>query len=222
MLKIIKEAKKPPKILIITPLLTGHTISNDTKTSIKRNDGTLYTWASYEGPGKHAKNVQNGLDAYIATVKTSPPYCMILDRDIDLGRHFIDRMIECIEGTADNIGFVFSPFEYKGYVNAKFGPLEYNINRLMVGNYISSNSLYKMEAVRKVNGFVTEEKYHRLSDWAMWLKMYRAGYIGKLCPNAYFTAISNKEDISAGSMEEYAATKKEVFETFIKPILATP
>jgi hypothetical protein len=218
MLKIIKEAKKP-KILIITPLLTGHTISNGTKTSIKRNDGTLYTWISYEGQRKHAANVQAGLEAY--TKMPLPTYMMILDRDIILGRHCIDRMFECIEGTPDNIGFVFSPFEYKGFVNATFGPLEYNINRLLVANYISSNSLYKLEAVRKV-GFVTEERYHRLSDWAMWLKMFKAGYIGKLCPNAFFTAISNKDDISAGSMEEYTTTKKEVFETFIKPILTTP
>jgi hypothetical protein len=210
---------------VITPLFEGHEISNETKQSIKRNDSTSYTWISFTGLGKHAFNVQRGLEEYITLSEKYPKkyiipeYMMILDRDIILGRYYIDRMLECIKGTPDNIGFVYSPFEYKGYINIKFPVINYDINRLMMGNYISSNSLYKLKMVRDVGGFITDEKYHRLSDWAFFLKAYKNGYVGKSCANAFFTAISTENDISAGSKEEYNKTRVEVYKDFIKPLI---
>ncbi len=168
--------------------------------------------------GKHATNVQAGLDEYKKQFKSFPPYIQILDRDIILGRNFLDKMLSTIEKTDGNIGFVYSPFEYKGYINVTFPPRVYDINFLMNNNYISSNSLYKSEAIERVGGFVTDIRIHRLSDWAMWLKMYKFGYIGQLCPNAFFTAISSPSDISAGGQEEYLTTKKLIIEEFVKPL----
>jgi len=72
--------------------------------------------------------------------------------------------------------------------------------------------------VDRVGGFVVDEDVHRLSDWAMWLKCYKAGYVGKLCADTSFTAMSTKDDISAGSNEEYKRTKEIIIERFIKPI----
>jgi GT2 family glycosyltransferase len=174
-------------------------------------------WASWEGPKKHAANVQDGFDAYLSKFGVIPPYFQILDRDIILGRNAIDKLLMTLSRTKEDIGYAYCSFEYKGFVNAKFPPAPFDIKTLMIRNYISSNSMYKTDAVRKV-GFVTEEKYHRLSDWAMWLKMYRVGYSGILCPNTSFIAVSAEGDISAGSNDEYVSTKRLIMEDFVEPV----
>jgi hypothetical protein len=220
MLKIVRNDKNS-QILVITPLLKNekveHKISRDTENSIKRND-VPFIWVTYSGAGKHATNIQNLLDAY-QNKYPIPPYIQVLDCDIILGRHFLDRMYEKIIKSKDDVGFVYSPFQYQGHVNISFPPMKYDIEKLVMGNYISSNSLYKYEAIKAVKGFVTQEIYHRLSDWAMFLKMYYYGYIGELCESTSFVAISTKDDISAGTSEEFLRTKNLIHEDFVRPIL---
>ncbi len=213
MMKILHEDKNA-EILVITPLLTGHLISSDTIKTIKTST-IPYIWASYEDKYKHAKNVQMGLDEYKKQYDNLPKYIQILDRDIVLGRKFLDRMYDVISVSSENCAFTFCSFKYSGYINAEFKPQQFNIERLMKANYISSNSMYKSEAIEKVGGFVTEEKYHRLSDWCMFLKFANNGYIGQPCYTTSFTAISTENDISAGGNKEYIETYKHVIKDYI-------
>lgn len=210
---------KDPQILVITPLLTGHSISGETKTTLKRNKVPL-VWASYMSDGKHAFNVQHGLQSYRKyTSGKVPPYLFVLDRDIVMGRHMLDRMLKLLHTTPKTVGWCYVPFEYSGHINVRFPSQPFDVNRLLHGNYISSNSLYKMEMIDRVGGFVTEEEVHRLSDWAMWLKCIRFGYSGILCPDTSFVAISTPNDISSGSNEEYQQTHRRVVEQFVTPLL---
>lgn len=217
MLKIIKECKKP-EILVLTPLLKtdiiSHQISRETKISIKRND-VDYIWASYEGPYKHARNCQEGLHTFYKTLHYLPKYIFILDRDIIVGRNMLDKLYNCLNKTSDTIAYAYCGFEYKGHINLKIQPTIWNIFELKVRNYISSNSLYKTNILEKIGGFVTEEKYSRLSDWAFFLKAAKMGYKGILCSNTSFIAISTENDISAGSQEEFIKTRDMVIENFI-------
>lgn len=215
MLKIIKECKDPT-ILVITPLSPNRNISSQTKTSIKRNN-VSYVWASWESPHYHARNVQDGINAYKKKYGL-PNYIQILDDDIILNRHTLDRFYHVIFESPDNIAFVYCPFSYRGHVNISFPAIEYDVHRLMKGNWISSNSLYKTSAIEEVGGFVVEDDTQRLSDWAMWFRLYSHGYIGQLCANASFVAMSSPKDLSAGSDEEYRRTEALVRERFINPI----
>ena len=212
MIKIIKQ-DKDSRILIVSPLLTGHTISNETFHSIKSNT-IPYTWITSEGPFKHARNVQEGINEYKTIYDSLPPYLQILDRDIILERKFLDRMYEVLHKSADNVAFSYCGFSYRGHINVTFQPRPYSIQQLMKGNYISSNSLYKNDVIEKVGGFVVEEKYHRLSDWCMFRKLYKHGYIGICCYKTGFIAMSTKDDISAGGNEEYQQTYKLVMKDF--------
>jgi len=220
MLKILKQ-DKDANILVITPLLTGHQIFNQTKTALQRNT-VPYIWASFEGSGKHAFNVQAGLDEYKRQFGKFPPYIQILDRDIIAGRYMLDRLLDVLSRAQirsdKKIGYAYASFEYKGYINMQFPARLFDINMLMRGNYISSNSLYRSDVIEEVGGFVTEERYHRLSDYAFFLKLFYNGYHGIPCANASFVAISSKDDISAGSQEEYIETFKRIQEDFVKPI----
>ncbi len=217
-LKVL-QSDKDAKILVVTPLLSGHSISGETKTTIRRNK-TPYIWASYMGPDKHALNVQKGISAYRKKIGgVIPAYIFVLDRDIILGRGTLDKLYSVLTKAEKNVGWCYCPFEYKGFVNVKFPAMEFNIQRLVQQNYISSNSLYRTNMLERVGGFVVDEDTHRLSDWAMWLKCYRQGYIGKLCQDASFIAMSTAGDISAGSTQEYSITRELVMERYIKPLL---
>ena len=213
MIKILKNTENAV-ILVVTPLLTGHTISKETRQSINTNT-VPFKWISYEGDGKHAANVQAGIDAYKTQFGTLPPYIQILDRDIICGRKMLDRLYANLKNLPSNIAFSYCSFEYRGYINIVFPPKPYNIGQLITSNYISSNSLYRTCAIEKVGGFVTETKYHRLSDWAMFLRLYNNGFVGSLCYETSFIAASSKDDISAGSREEYIETRKNVLNDFM-------
>jgi hypothetical protein len=213
MLKIITKHKKP-EILVMTPLLTGHKISGETRTTIKRNT-TPYTWASFESNRKHAANCQAGIEEFQKQYKFLPKYIFILDRDIILGRGLIDKLYNLLKITEPNVGYAYCPFEYKGYVNHKVPPKIWSSTELKKNNFISSNSLIKTEMWKKIGGYVTEEKYHRLSDWSFWLKAYNNGYKGILCENTSFIAMSTENDISAGDKNEHRITKELIIKDFI-------
>jgi hypothetical protein len=215
MLKIVKECKNPA-ILVITPLAPGRKISSQTKASIQRNY-IPYVWASWESPHYHARNVQDGINAYKKEYGL-PEYIQVLDDDIILNRHTLDRFHRVIVESPDNIGFVYCPFSYRGHINISFPAISYDIHRLMRGNWISSNSLYKAKVIEEVGGFVIEDDTQRLSDWALWLRMYLHGYIGELCPNTSFVAVSSPKDLSAGSTEEYRRAEALIIERFVNPI----
>ena len=215
-MKIISKQANPV-ILIVTPLFTGHTIYKECSRSLKRND-TPFDWISFEGKNEKPKNIQLAIDEY-RHINKLPQYIQVLDRDIICGRHMLDRLYDTLKDTDSSIGFAYCPFEFKGHVNMKIPPLEYDINRLIKGNYISGNSLFKTDVLLNVDGFNAEQYLHRLNDWAIFLRLYREGYAGILCKNAYFTAISKENDISSGSNEEYVIFHKYVVDKYVKPLL---
>jgi len=216
MIKVIKDCKNP-LILIITPLLPEHDISFETKQSIKSNK-SQYKWISFASNKKHAANVQAGLDEYKSQYGVLPEYIQILDRDIICGRKMIDRLYKCLVDLPDNIGYSYCSFEYKGYINLSFPPMKFDIERLKKGNYISSCSLYKTKAIEDVGGFVTDFDTNRLSDWALFLKLAIHNYIGRICYDTSFIAMSTEKDISAGSLIEYQIAKKIIQERYISKL----
>jgi hypothetical protein len=143
---------------------------------------------------------------------------MMVDRDIEAGRGLLDKLYYTLDGTQDHIGYSYANFEFKGHVNVKFPANKFDINKLVLGNYISSNSMFKSNVIEQV-GLVTNDIYKRLLDYAFLLKCFGNGYIGIPCINANFIAHSNENDISAGSNEDYNNKYKRVYKDFIKPLI---
>jgi len=218
MIKIIKKAKNP-KVLIVTPLWAGHQISKETKKTLKRND-IPFTWISSSGRYNIPINLKNGLDWYDKKFGL-PDYYIMIDRDIIAGRHLIDRLYEKLSTFAGrSVGsffyaYAYASFQFKGAVNANFPATAFDMQKLCQGNYISSNSMFITEIARTI-GLVTNNKYKRLLDWAFLLKLLKAEFIGMPCPEASFIAVSNPNDISAGSHEDYKIKHQRVINDFLK------
>jgi len=212
----IERKVKNSKLLVVTPLLPNHKISDDTKKTIKRND-IEFDWIQGIGENNIPTNVQNALAEYEKLYGILKYYIMI-DNDIILGRHMLDKLYEVIEKSPNNVAYAYANFEFKGYINAQFPAIPFDPKRLMYANYISSNSMFKWDIVKKV-GLVTDDKYKRLLDWAFLLKLYDNGYIGIPAKNASFIAKSTRDDISAGNREDYNIKSKRVREDFIDRIV---
>jgi hypothetical protein len=214
-MKIIHESKNP-EILVVTPLLPGHNVSGITKKTLKRNK-VPFTWIVSEGNQNIPKNALQGIEWYKKQKGKLPPYYMMVDRDIEAGRGLLDRLYEKLKDSPLNVGFSYATFQFKGHVNADFPAMPYDINRLIQSNYISSNSMFKSNVIEHV-GLVTDDKYKRLLDWAFLLKCYKCGYVGLPEPKAWFIAHSTKDDISAGSQDEYREKYQRVWQDFVKPL----
>jgi len=214
---IMKECKNP-EVLVVTPLLPDHEISRETKISIKRNR-TQFAWIKSYGDKNIPANAMEAIK-YYKSFKPLPPYYLMVDRDIVLGRGMIDKLVGMLKTHSQfkQAGYAYASFEFQGHVNQKFPADPFDINRLLQANYISSNSLFRSEVIEEV-GLVTDDKYKRLLDYAFLLKCFKAGYVGLAVPQASFVAKSTKNDISAGSQEDYVTKYKRVFEDFIQPII---
>lgn len=217
MLSILKKVKEP-KLLVVTPLLTGHKISKETKVALLRND-LEFDWISYESDGNTAKNYSDGINAYRKKYP-APKYVMMVDRDILPSRHMLDKMLAKIERSKNDIAFVYCNFEFRGTVNRRFYNIPYDPLTIVQNNYVSSNSMIKLNKLDEIGGVITDDKYKRLLDWALWLTFLSYGYYGELCADASFVAISDDKSISAGTPAEYNQKRRLIQQDFIEPMLS--
>ena len=217
---VIRKCKNP-KILVSTPLLPGHKISKITKKTLKRND-IDYDWLSCSDNNNIPTNHINCMEWYKKNIGELPHYTFFLDRDIDLGRHALDRLYNTIENSSYRsdiiIGYAYASFKYTGYVDHDFPAIPFNPKKLLQANYISSNSLYVTEVIENV-GLVTDDKYRRLLDWAFLIKCLGQGIVGISCSKATFKVISTPNDISSGDNNDYMIKHSRVHKDFIEPLL---
>ena len=213
---ILKEVKNP-EILVVTPLWTGHKISKETKKTIKRND-VPYTWITSEGSNVIPVNLEEGLLWYKEKYHKLPKYYFMLDRDVILGRHMLDRLYATLDKSVPEVAYAYASFAFRGHMNFDFPAKPFDINRLLQHNYISSNSLFRSEVTENV-GLVKDEKYKRLLDWAFLLKLFDAGFYGEPCETASFIVQSTESDISSGTKPDYELKRERVVVDFVKPII---
>ena len=77
----------------------------------------------------------------------------------------------------------------------------------------------KSKVLEETGSFVTDDKYFRLLDWALWLQFLRRGYIGQFVPETSFTAFSGKDTVSVRNQEDYRVKHIAVHQDFIQPYL---
>ena len=211
------EYRDNPELLLITPLRFGDTIMDKTINSITNNK-TSFHWIKFEGDGNPYKNMDTALKIYLKT-RHMPKYVMKMDNDIIAKEGMLDKMFDVLETTEPSIAYTYCSFEFTGFVNVRFDAREFDDEMLCRSNYISSMSMIKSKALEDIGGVITDDKYYRLLDWALWLKFLNNGYIGKPVYDTFFTAIAGKNSVSAGSNEDYQVKAQRIYNDFIKPYL---
>jgi len=213
----IRRATKFPEVLVVTPLLPIDEVSSVTRKTIQRNH-VKYFWIESMGDNNIPTNYQIGIDWARKNIPDMPEHCIMIDNDIELGRHMLDRLHEKLKSSDNWCGYAYASFEFKGSQHHSFPAVPFSPERLMQGNYISSNSMFKTDVIEEV-GLVTDDKYKRLLDWAFLIKCLSMGYYGIPVPEAKFVAHMEEGDISAGSSEDYKIKAQRVFDDFIKPLM---
>ena len=214
-MKHVEKCNTIPEILIITPLKPGDKISIDTRRSVKRNK-VPFVWLSYVGKGNPYKNTNIVYKQYRRLNGTVPKYVIKVDRDILAKKHWIDKMYSTLEqSNDDSVAYTYTKFNFTGAITASFDVPVFNADALKQNNYISSMSLIKTKLLDRVGGFVTDDRYFRLLDWALWLRFLNKGYIGCYTPNTQFTAYADINSISNGDNADYIEKRQLVMDDFI-------
>jgi len=206
-----------PEVLVITPLRPTDRISDKTLETIHSNN-TKFDWISLKGDGNPYKNVDNALRIYNKH-NGLPKYIIKVDNDIMAKSGMLDKMSYTLDNSVDKVAYTYCTFKFTGSIEMTFTVRPFDMKYLMRCNYISSISMMKSLCLKEIGGFITDNKYFRLLDWALWLQFLSFGFIGEPTLDTSFIAYASKNSVSAGSMEGYLNKRSLIEEDFIKKLL---
>ena len=104
-------------------------------------------------------------------------YLLFLDSDNKILPDYIDIGIQNLEQNAE-AGVVYAKAYFFGNVTGrkKFVTLPFNINELLITNYIDTCTVVKKETWKSVGGFDESPEMFTLEDWDFWLRIYEKGW----------------------------------------------
>lgn len=101
-------------------------------------------------------------------------YILPLDSDDKISLDFIYEAIEILDADS-SYAVVYSDGEY---FDAKTGPWivgEFNLQRLMLWNYLHAGAVFRKEAWERAGGYDTNLNYLGFEDWDLWLAIAFSG-----------------------------------------------
>lgn len=102
--------------------------------------------------------------------KSNGNYILPLDSDNHLMKDFAYEAIAFFEKNQD-VGVVYGDAEYFGEKNEIWKVDDYNLNRMLVHNYIDACAIYKKELWVKVQGYDDKMPYQGHEDWEFWIAL---------------------------------------------------
>lgn len=146
----------------------------------------------------------------LALAETDTEFVIFLDADDELAPGYIETLLA---GSADirvpSVSYVAGGIPRKPYVPKVAGhDHQCEAACLEAGNYAVIGSLARTERVRAAGGFGEEAVYE---DWALWLRMYRAGATVETIPAATYIAHVRPDSRNrAPSMEAKNRVHREI------------
>lgn len=101
-------------------------------------------------------------------------YILPLDSDDKISLELVNQSIDILDNHPD-IAVVYSDGEY---FDAKEGPWiigEFNLQRLMLWNYMHSGSVFRRKSWENVGGYDTNLNHLGFEDWDLWLSIAFSG-----------------------------------------------
>lgn len=211
-----------PKVSIVIPCynqgqylndsLEGYLPGNDIYEIIIVNDGstaaeTITALTTYKEKGYQVIDQKNaGLAAArntgIAAAKGK--YIMLLDADNVVKFDFIEKAIKVFESDA-GIAVVYSDAEYFGQKQGNWVVGAFNLQKLMIENYIDACAMVRKDVFEELGGYDTEMKAIKAGweDWEMWLRISFTGKKFYYWPHTGFKYRVNSDSMIGGIKNSY-------------------
>lgn len=102
--------------------------------------------------------------------KSNGLYILPLDSDNQLIKDFSKDAIAVFEKNQD-IGVVYGDAQYFGEKNGIWKVDDYNLNKMLVDNYIDACAIYKKKLWEQVGGYDETMPYQGHEDWDFWIAL---------------------------------------------------
>jgi len=132
-------------------------------------------------------------------------FILPLDSDNKIRPIFLTEGIKLMDSNPD-IAVVYGNAQYFGEKTGVWEPGNFNLQKLMISNYIDACALIRKSVLDKVGFYDTNMQYMGWEDWEMWLRLSSKGY--KL---QYLPLILFDYRVVVNSMS------KQVYNTYKKP-----
>ena len=157
------------------------------------NDGstdkyTIDVLQALANEGYHVVNQHNqGLGAARnnAIKKAVGEYILPLDSDNKISPDYIYESIKILDAQ-QHIAMVYSDAEYFGEKTGRNNVGEFNLQKLMIGNYIDACAVYRKSVWESLNGYDENMPVMGMEDWDLWLRMVLNGYKFYYIPQVLF------------------------------------
>lgn len=121
------------------------------------------------------KNQGLGKTRNNAIKATQAPYILPLDSDNRINPNYVRKAVEILEKQPE-IGVVYSNPRYFGEREGIGELPDFNLQRLMLGNYIDACAVYRRSAWEAVGGYDENMPFMGVEDWEFWLHLAFKGY----------------------------------------------
>ncbi len=132
-----------------------------------------------------------------AIEKAVGKYILPLDSDNKIRPGYIYESIKILDAQ-EEISVVYSDVEYFGEKTLIHKAGEFNLQRLMIGNYIDACAVYRKSVWKSVGGYDEKMPVMGMEDWDFWLSIALKGYTFQYISKPLFLyRVSNKSMISS-------------------------
>lgn len=194
-----------PKISIIIPCYNHGQFLREALASVEQcsdkdlyeiiilNDGSTdkFTIEVLQQLAKEGYNVINqaneGLGAARnnAIKKAVGKYILPLDSDNKIRPEYIYESIKILD-EQPAIAMVYGDSEYFGDKTGRRNTGEFNLQKIMIGNYIDACAVYRKSVWEALNGYDEKMPVMGMEDWDFWLNMFLSGYQFQYIPKILF------------------------------------
>jgi len=102
--------------------------------------------------------------------KSQGIFILPLDSDNLIEKDFIQEAIKVFENNLQ-VGVVYGHAEYFGEKTGKWEVDDYQIDKILVHNYIDACAIYKKKIWQEVNGYDENMPYQGHEDWEFWIAL---------------------------------------------------
>ncbi len=162
-----------------------------------------------------------------AVKKAVGKYILPLDSDNKIFPEYIYESIKILD-EQPGVAMVYGDAEYFGEKTGRYTTGEFNLQKIMIGNYIDACAVYRKSVWQALGGYDEKMPVMGMEDWDFWLNMFLHGYQFNYVPkilykyrvlkNSMHTSIhSNKAVVLEAYMQK--KYKKYLNRTHINEVL---